>query len=323
MPKRAQTLSRVPPLGLLRDVVLSDRTQQGDEHAESSEDVDDREDPRFIAGRVEVSVAHGGQGHDREVEELDEAPVLEAPVEDCPREHQRPATKGKALVSGSRQTATIVRARPRNARRSEITGGALFATSVGRPSRDRTALLRELLVSETRRGPRARRRARLLPAERERVHRGERNRRQPPRLFVSRSSPDSGGSACFASTRSRPARASRRPRACLATGSAIGDDRVVPNCYHVSSSSPEETARDVQACVNEVGGPGKLGSIAKDAAGRVHSLVYYTGRDDADRYLLPITRCLRSKGHSVHRAEVLEDVEDFPRFGTNEPETSA
>ena len=97
----------------------------------------------------------------------------------------------------------------------------------------------------------------------------------------------------------------------------------MPNCYHVSSSSPEDTARDVRACVNEVGGPGQLRSIAKDAAGRVHSLVYYTERDDADKYLLPITRCLRSKGHSVHRAEVLEDVEDFPGFGTNEPETSA
>jgi hypothetical protein len=75
--------------------------------------------------------------------------------------------------------------------------------------------------------------------------------------------------------------------------------------------------------VNEVGGLGQLGGIAKDDAGWVHSLVYYTGRDDADRHLHEITECLRSKGHSVHRAEVLEDVEDFPRFGTNEPETSA
>jgi hypothetical protein len=41
-------------------------------------------------GRVEVSVAHGGQGRDQEVEGLDEAPVLEAPLEDCPSEHQRP-----------------------------------------------------------------------------------------------------------------------------------------------------------------------------------------------------------------------------------------
>ena len=87
--KGAQTLSRVAALGLLADVVLSDRTQQGNEYAKTSEDVDDREDPRSIAGRVEVSVANGGQGHDREVEGLDEAPVLEAPVEDRPREHQR------------------------------------------------------------------------------------------------------------------------------------------------------------------------------------------------------------------------------------------
>lgn len=97
----------------------------------------------------------------------------------------------------------------------------------------------------------------------------------------------------------------------------------MPNCYHVSTSSPQETARDVRDCVSEVGGPGQLRSIAVDAAGKVHSLVYYRARDDADRYLHPITRCLRSKGHQVHRAEVLEDVEDFPGFATNEPETSA
>ncbi|HMB19127.1 MAG TPA: hypothetical protein VKO41_07430, partial [Gaiellaceae bacterium] len=73
----------------------------------------------------------------------------------------------------------------------------------------------------------------------------------------------------------------------------------------------------------EVGGPGQLGGIAKDDAGWVHSLVYYRGRDDADRYLHEISECLRSKGHSVHVEKVLEDVDDFPRFGPNEPETSA
>jgi hypothetical protein len=66
--------------------------------------------------------------------------------------------------------------------------------------------------------------------------------------------------------------------------------------------------------VNDVGGPGVLRSIATDAAGRVHSLVHYGARDDADVYLLRITRCLRSKGHQVHHAEVLENVPDFPGF---------
>jgi hypothetical protein len=105
----------------------------------------------------------------------------------------------------------------------------------------------------------------------------------------------------------------------LATGRTIGDDRVVPNCYHVTSSSPQETAGHVRECVNDpdVGGQGVLRRIATDAGGRVHSLVHYGERDDADRYLLRITRCLRSKGHEVHKAEVLEDVEGFPGFDTS------
>jgi hypothetical protein len=93
----------------------------------------------------------------------------------------------------------------------------------------------------------------------------------------------------------------------------IGDDRVVPNCYYVTSSSPQETAKDVAECVRDVGGPGELRKVATDGR-NVYSLVYYGERDDADRYLNPITRCLRAKGHEVHRAEVLEDVEDFPGF---------
>jgi hypothetical protein len=74
--------------------------------------------------------------------------------------------------------------------------------------------------------------------------------------------------------------------------------------------------------VKDVGGPGQLRAIGKDAAGRIHSLVYYTDRDDADRYLNQITRCLGSKGHRVHRAEVLEDVDDYPSFASNESEAS-
>jgi hypothetical protein len=96
----------------------------------------------------------------------------------------------------------------------------------------------------------------------------------------------------------------------------------VPHCYHVLTSSPEETARDIKLCVNEVGAPGQLRGIGKDAPGRVHSLVYYTERNDADRCLNPITRCLQSKGHTVYRAEVLEDVDDYPSFASNESEAS-
>ena len=96
----------------------------------------------------------------------------------------------------------------------------------------------------------------------------------------------------------------------------------MPRCYHVTTSSPQETARDIEACVNDVGGPGQLQSIGKDAAGRIHSLVYYTELDDADRCLNRITRCLGSKGHAVHRAEVLEDVDGYASFGTTESEAS-
>ena len=113
---------------------------------------------------------------------------------------------------------------------------------------------------------------------------------------------------------------SRHPRRGLATYGTIGDNCVVPHCYHVTTSSPEETARDIEDCVKDVGG--QLRAIGKDAAGKIHSLVYYTERDDADRYLNRITRCLRSKGHAVHRAEVLEDVDGYPSFGTTESEAS-
>jgi hypothetical protein len=64
----------------------------------------------------------------------------------------------------------------------------------------------------------------------------------------------------------------------------------------------------------QVGGPGVL-RIATDGS-MVYSLVHYKQRDEADRYLHPITRCIRAKGHRVHRAEVLEDVADSPGFDT-------
>jgi hypothetical protein len=93
----------------------------------------------------------------------------------------------------------------------------------------------------------------------------------------------------------------------------MSDDRVVPNCYHVSSSSPQSAAADVKACVEEVGGDGQLKKLATDGR-KVYSLVFYRERDEADRHLHAITRCIRAKGHEVHKAEVLEDVPDFPGF---------
>ena len=115
---------------------------------------------------------------------------------------------------------------------------------------------------------------------------------------------------------------SRHPRRALATDGTIGDDCVVPHCYHALTSSPEETAGHIRACVDHVGRPGQVRFIGKDAAGRVHSLVYYRERGDADSHLNQITECLRSKGHEVHLAEVLEEVDDYPPFATNESEES-
>jgi hypothetical protein len=98
-------------------VLLRDRSQQGDEHAESSEDVDDREDLRPCAGRAEVTVANSRQRRDREIERFDDGPVLEAPEKIVPGSTKAPATAGNALVSGSRRTAHIARASPRKAKR--------------------------------------------------------------------------------------------------------------------------------------------------------------------------------------------------------------
>ena len=89
----------------------------------------------------------------------------------------------------------------------------------------------------------------------------------------------------------------------------------MPHCYHVLTSSPEETVGHIRACV---GRPGQVRFIGKDAAGKVHSLVYYRERADADTYLDQITECLRSKGHVVHLAEVLQEIDDYP----NESEES-
>ena len=118
----AQAVPRAGALGLLLDVILRDRSEQGDENAEAGEDVDDREELRSVAGRGEVSEADGGQRHDAEVERLDDAPVLEAPVEDRPRQQQDAARlRAAPCVSGSRHTAAIARTSPRKAMTSGIT----------------------------------------------------------------------------------------------------------------------------------------------------------------------------------------------------------
>jgi hypothetical protein len=53
--KGAQMLSRMAAeLDLVLDVLLRERSQEGDQHPQSNEDVDDREDSRVIAGRGEV-----------------------------------------------------------------------------------------------------------------------------------------------------------------------------------------------------------------------------------------------------------------------------
>ena len=82
----------------------------------------------------------------------------------------------------------------------------------------------------------------------------------------------------------------------------------MPNCYHVIRSAPAATIDDVKDCVRDVGAPGVLKRVAWDGA-RVHTWVHYESRDDADRCLHPITRCLRDKGHTVYRADVLENIE--------------
>jgi hypothetical protein len=94
----------------------------------------------------------------------------------------------------------------------------------------------------------------------------------------------------------------------------MSDDRIVPNCYHVSSSSPQETAANVRECVRQVGGPGRPPKLATNGT-KVYSLVYYRTKELAAEYLDAITSCLQDKGHVVHEAEVLEDIQGFEEFG--------
>ena len=85
----------------------------------------------------------------------------------------------------------------------------------------------------------------------------------------------------------------------------------MPDCYHVVSSRPEDTGRDIRGCIGSAGGPGRLHDLRSDDRNRVHSRVHYETREQAERHLNPLTRCLEKKGHTVHRAEVVEDDADL------------
>ncbi len=92
---RPEAVSGTAAFGLQLDVFLRHRGQQRDEHPQPGEDVDDRENLRSSACRMEVSVADRRQRHNREVEGLDDCPVLGSPVEDGPREQQRTRDEGQ------------------------------------------------------------------------------------------------------------------------------------------------------------------------------------------------------------------------------------
>jgi hypothetical protein len=85
----------------------------------------------------------------------------------------------------------------------------------------------------------------------------------------------------------------------------------VPDCYHVTSSPPRETGRDVKDCVNSAGGQGRLRKLVVDDRGRVHSCVHYQTSEQANRQLDRLTRCIESKGHTVHEARVVDDCDQL------------
>ena len=88
----------------------------------------------------------------------------------------------------------------------------------------------------------------------------------------------------------------------------------MPDCYHIVSSRPDETGRDIHACVGTVGGPGRVHEMKTDGS-KVHSRVRYPTRPAAEQHLDRLTRCFESKGHTVHRAEVIEDDADVGMGG--------
>ena len=91
----------------------------------------------------------------------------------------------------------------------------------------------------------------------------------------------------------------------------------MPNCYHVTTSTPEKAGRSLKECVRDVGA-GTVEKLKTDGR-KTYSWVFYETLEEAYRYLGPITECLRAKGHEVHDARVLVDFEEIGLAG---PESS-
>ena len=88
----------------------------------------------------------------------------------------------------------------------------------------------------------------------------------------------------------------------------------MPNCYHVTTSTPEKAGKSLKECVRDVGGPGKVESLQTDGR-KTYSWVRYESLELAYQYLGPLTDCMRSKGHEVHEAKVLADFEEIGLAG--------
>jgi hypothetical protein len=86
----------------------------------------------------------------------------------------------------------------------------------------------------------------------------------------------------------------------------------VPDCYFIVASEPEETGKDISACVKEKGGPGWVHKLSLELdTEKVHTRVHYDTSELAREYLKPIKECLERKGHTVERAVVIEDFEEL------------
>jgi hypothetical protein len=91
----------------------------------------------------------------------------------------------------------------------------------------------------------------------------------------------------------------------------------VPNCYHVTTSTPEKAGKSIKECVRDVGGPGKLVKLQTDGR-KTYSEVEYETLELAYQYLGPLTDCMRSKGHEVHDARVLANFEEIGLAGPDQ-----
>lgn len=80
----------------------------------------------------------------------------------------------------------------------------------------------------------------------------------------------------------------------------------MPDCYYVVTSSPENAARDLRACVREGGFPASGFRFAYDSK-RVHAFVSFKVWSDAVKYLDPLKDCLESKDHVVHEYKILHE----------------